>query len=51
MKFLWPDHGEWKLINPMVPTPLFNLLNTGRGIGTKTFEVDNAFPPDDLWFD
>ena len=23
---------------------------TGGGVGTKTHEVDDVFPPDDLWF-
>ena len=37
-------------LNPTVLAHLSGLLNTGRVVGTKTFEVDDAFPIDDLWF-
>ena len=35
---------------PNVPTNLITLLNTGRGIGIETCEVNVVFPPDDIWF-
>ena len=33
----------------MVPAYL-SVFNADRGIGTETYEVDNVFHPDDLWF-
>ena len=36
------ESGSWS--TPMAP------VITGLGVGTKTCEVDNVFPPNDLWF-
>ena len=37
-------------LTPMVPAHLSGPLNTGRGIGTETCGVEEAFSPDDPWF-
>ena len=45
---LQPDRGGWELIDSHGAGTVVCLVTAGRGIGNKTCEMDNVFPPDDL---
>ena len=44
------ERGGWELIASLGAGTFVCLLITGREIDTETCEVDNVFPPDDIWF-